>query len=125
MLRFASSDFVCFDKESLGVDVGKNVAHFLKMAICDHSVCFIKYKQVDKRQGVHEIWVFLIIHELPQSAWGRDNDSRFIAEKSLLFLDGHTSDYGGNFDGFLVLDRDHSLDHVFDLDGKFSCRTQD
>ncbi len=105
--------------------MGKNVAHFLKMAICDHSVCFVKYKQVDKGQGVHEIRVVLVIHELPQTAWSRDNDSRFVAKKSLLFLNGHTTDYGCDFDGLLVFYRDDSLDHILDLDSKFSCRAQD
>lgn len=40
-----------------------------------------------------------------------------------MFLDGHASDNGTDFDLLVELWREHFLDVVFDLEGKFSGRT--
>ena len=91
------------------------------MAVSDHPISLIQDEGIDHWKSVGEVWFHSVVHQLPKSTWCRYNDCRLIRQKSLLLLDGHSSDKAASFNLFLIVWWDDSLNHIFDLHSQLSC----
>ena len=92
-----------------------------QMAICYHPISLIKHQNVNHRKATNQERFHPLIHQLPKSTWCRYNYCRLIRQKSLLLLDGHSSDKAASFNLFLIVWWDDSLNHIFDLHSQLSC----
>jgi len=118
LLRLAN--LVGLHLKATGVNVSQNVSHLAKVPVGDHAVSLVQHQHVDHGQSVLQIGHIVVTHEFPEAARRGNNDGWLVAKQAHLLLNRHTTDDSCHLNRLLVLHRDNSFDHVFDLNGELS-----
>ena len=87
----------------------------------DHAISLVEDQEVEPPE-VHEVFVALLVHELPQPPRGRDDDLGPAPQQTLLLLEAHPAHDRHDVDVSVLRDR---IEHVAHLHGEFTGGCED